>query len=134
RKPERRQTSRTSSWALPRRVRPSNPGMPGSVKPALLWFPLVALRKPVSFRGGSASGSGGRPGLQNRWHVLRGAFGGFDSHALPPLNPADSWFFQALHGGVHAARSMRNSRQFERHFDARQRAAEGQVVERSEVA
>src|SRR5437867_4438459 len=58
--------------------------MRGSVKPAPLCFPLVARRKPVSFPGGSASGSGGRPGLQNQWHVLRGAFGGFDSHALPP--------------------------------------------------
>src|SRR3954449_6967384 len=41
--------------------------------------------KPASFADGSASGSGDRPGLQNRWHVLRGMFGGFDSHALPPL-------------------------------------------------
>src|SRR3954471_14924339 len=48
-------------------------------------FCLGGRGKPASFADGSASGSGDRPGLQNRWHVLRGMFGGFDSHALPPV-------------------------------------------------
>src|SRR5205823_13198857 len=48
-------------------------------------FWLAVDTKSATFRRGSASGSGDRPGLQNRWRALRGVFGGFDSHALPPL-------------------------------------------------
>src|SRR3954465_10927308 len=45
---------------------------------------LDGRRTPARFRGGSASGSGDRPGLQNRWRAMRVVLGGFDSHALPP--------------------------------------------------
>src|SRR5438105_4800583 len=47
-------------------------------------FALATERKPDTFRRGSASGSGDRPGLQNRWRAMRVVLGGFDSHALPP--------------------------------------------------
>ena len=36
---------------------------------------------------GSAFAAGARPGFQNRWGLLDGGLGGFDSRALPPLNP-----------------------------------------------
>src|SRR4051812_333019 len=62
-------------------------------------FCLGGRGKPASFADGSASGSGDRPGLQNRWRAMRVVLGGFDSHALPPVFP------NAVHGSGSAYES-----------------------------